>query len=37
MRKLIVLALLARGVAGGAVALYGVERPTPAMACETNC
>jgi hypothetical protein len=33
MRKLIVLALLALALSGGAVAMYGIERPTPALAC----
>jgi hypothetical protein len=36
MRKLFALALLALTVAGGTVALYGVERPIPAMARGTN-
>ena len=34
MRKFFALALLALAVAGGTVAMYGVERPTPALACD---
>jgi hypothetical protein len=38
MRKLSALALLALALAGGAVALCGVERPTPAHAdCDGGC
>ena len=33
MRKLFALAFLALAVAGGAVAVYDIERPTPALAC----
>ena len=35
MRKLIALALLALALAGG-VAVYSFEKPTPAVACDSN-
>ena len=36
MRKLFALAFLALAVASGAVGMYGIERPTPALACLTR-
>jgi hypothetical protein len=36
MRRLIALALLALALTGGAVSVYNLEKPTPAVACQGN-